>query len=146
MRLDGRDCRDVLSELEPLAARGVLAAEVLEGQRATATNRISRLTCWMHLTNSCNLACNYCYIRKSPGKMTYDVGRRTVDRMLESCGRHRVPEMSIKFAGGEPLLRFGLLKQLIRYSREAATKTRSMHSPDERGSRYARDCRVPCRA
>lgn len=75
-----------------------------------------KMSCWLHLTNNCNLACSYCYIHKTPGKMTLETGKLAIDKMLESCACHDTETLEIKFAGGEPMLSFGLLKELVDYS------------------------------
>lgn len=115
--LDGRVANEVLGEVQVLAAREVVSIsgeftrELHMGIRGK-----SSISCWLHLTNNCNLACSYCYIHKSHGNMTFETGKMVIDKMLESCGNHNIGKMNIKFAGGEPLLRFDLLKQLVEYS------------------------------
>lgn len=60
------------------------------------------------LNLKCNLACSYCYIRKSPSEMS----PRTVTEVVNFMFSHNAEneDMSIGFFGGEPLLSFELLK------------------------------------
>lgn len=83
------------------------------------------LTCWVHLTNSCNLACGYCYIHRSPGNMSASMTRMLIDKMLASCRRAKVATISLKFSGGEPLLRFDELRQAIEYAESTRGEIRA---------------------
>lgn len=79
----------------------------------------------MNITNQCNLSCTYCYefgadkIATPKGKakfMSLDTARASVDFLLaESQGRKAV---HITFFGGETLMNFPLLRQVVDYARE----------------------------
>lgn len=118
VRLDKREFKEVKAEIVTLANREVLT---VSDQFTRDLHSLFRskggISCWLHLTNSCNLACSYCYIHKSPGDMSLETGKLAIDRMLQSCLNHDIYTMNIKFSGGEPLLRFGLLKELVEYSK-----------------------------
>lgn len=110
---------EVLEELKILAKKEVLNISDEFTKELHERSRSKKgISCWLHLTNSCNLACSYCYIHKSPGEMTSKIGKLAIDKMLQSCANHNINEMNIKFAGGEPLLRFDLLQQLVDYSQQ----------------------------
>jgi len=119
LQLENRPITQVLEELNILAEKEIVNISNDFTQELHKNSRSKgSISCWMHLTNSCNLACSYCYIHKSPGEMTLEIGKLAIDKMLQSCASHNIREMNIKFAGGEPLLRFGLLKQLVDYSQK----------------------------
>ncbi|AGF55463.1 uncharacterized protein B0P06_000443 [Clostridium saccharoperbutylacetonicum] len=71
------------------------------------------------ITNSCNLRCSYCYEKNheyDPNKdMTLEIAKKSVDLFFE-----QIPEKenrtSITFFGGEPLMAFDLMKEIIKYS------------------------------
>lgn len=67
------------------------------------------------ITQRCQLRCEYCPIPKRELDMDWDVLRRTVDMVLDSAEQD---EVRIDFSGGEPLLRFDLLKRVIEYAIE----------------------------
>jgi len=79
----------------------------------------------MNITNQCNLSCTYCYefgadkIATPEGKekfMSLETAMASVDFLLEeSKGRKAV---HITFFGGETLMNFPLLKQVVEYARE----------------------------
>jgi uncharacterized protein len=121
--LDGRSLQTVLDEIQQLFDKQVV--EVFRGGKLLVcdpTPSKARLTCWMHLTNSCNLACSYCYIHKSSGVMTVETGKTVIDKMTESCQKNGISAMNLKFAGGEPLLRFDLLNKLVRYAQKECSQ------------------------
>ena len=81
----------------------------------------------LNLTNQCNLSCQYCYefgadkVATPEGKpkfMDFETGKASVDFLLkESAGRRTV---HITFFGGETLMNFPLLKQVVAYASEQA--------------------------
>lgn len=81
----------------------------------------------MNLTNQCNLSCQYCYefgedkVATPEGKpkfMDLETAKASVDFLLaQSAGRKAV---HITFFGGETLMNFPLLKQVVTYASEQA--------------------------
>lgn len=73
------------------------------------------LTLQILLTDACNLQCSYCFEKgKLAGrKLSLRVGQQIISRHLDS-GRHSLVE--IDFAGGEPLLAFDLIKDLVDFT------------------------------
>lgn len=81
----------------------------------------------MNLTNQCNLSCAYCYefgadkVATPEGKpkfMDFDTAKASVDFLFEqAAGRGAV---HITFFGGETLMNFPLLKQVVTYANEQA--------------------------
>ena len=77
----------------------------------------------LNITNQCNLACTYCYefgadkIATPQGKKKYmsiDTAKESVDFLLDqSAGRKGV---HITFFGGETLMNFPLLKEVVAYA------------------------------
>ena len=81
----------------------------------------------MNLTNQCNLACTYCYefgedkVATPEGKpkfMDIETAKASVDFLLkESEGRKSI---HITFFGGETLMNFPLLKEVVAYASDKA--------------------------
>ena len=81
----------------------------------------------LNITNQCNLACTYCYefgadkIATPQGKKKYmsiDTARESVDLLIaQSAGRKGV---HITFFGGETLMNFPLLKDVVAYATDRA--------------------------
>jgi len=83
----------------------------------------------LNLTNQCNLACTYCYefgedkVATPEGKpkfMDIETAKASVEFLLEeSRGR---PSVHITFFGGETLMNFPLLKQVVTYATDRAVE------------------------
>ena len=73
----------------------------------------------LFLTESCNLACPYCFAANMERRY---IKRRTARRALELVLGQDNPAMQvgITFWGGEPLLRFELLAELVQYAEQLA--------------------------
>ena len=81
----------------------------------------------LNVTNQCNLSCQYCYefgedkVATPEGKpkfMAWETAKSSVDYLFaESQGRKSV---HITFFGGETLMNFPLLKQVVTYARSQA--------------------------
>lgn len=78
------------------------------------------LTAWLHLTNSCNLRCPYCYVNKSPRQMDEAVALRAIERLVQMAGDHGYRRLRLKYGGGEPTLNFPVLKAAHRYASSLA--------------------------
>lgn len=70
------------------------------------------LTSWLHLTDRCNLRCSYCYLPHVREDMSSETGRAAVDAIFRSAVRNGFKQVKLKYAGGEPLLRFPLIEEL----------------------------------
>ena len=75
----------------------------------------------LHVAHTCNLSCPYCFA--SQGKyhgqralMSFDVGKRALDFLMENSG-DRV-NLEVDFFGGEPLMNWEVVKELVAYARE----------------------------
>jgi sulfatase maturation enzyme AslB (radical SAM superfamily) len=64
------------------------------------------------VTHSCQLKCRYCRVRKFSSSMSEDVMRKAVD-LLFTSNRN---DLQLQFFGGEPLLRFDLVRKAVEYA------------------------------
>ena len=78
----------------------------------------STLSAWLQVAEACNLRCPYCYVQKKPQAMSWDVGRKTVDRLAEMANRYGYHSLKLKYAGGEPTLNFSLIEALHGYAEQ----------------------------
>ncbi len=76
----------------------------------------------LSLTQQCNLRCSYCYIQKHSAVMSAGVAKKIIDEIF----RFSPPEedIDIGFFGGEPLLEFELIKQIVSYVEEHSAYSR----------------------
>ena len=80
------------------------------------------LTAWLHITDRCNLRCDYCYTAHTAAEMSPAVGRAAIDATFRSAVQHGYRAVKLKYAGGEPLLRFPLVLELHRYAQTQANR------------------------
>ncbi|MBR1433107.1 radical SAM protein [Ruminococcus sp.] len=66
------------------------------------------------LTQSCNLACVYCYeTNKSAARMDFELAKKIIDDEFSKYGEEYL--ITVEFFGGEPLLCFDLIKDVFDY-------------------------------
>lgn len=76
----------------------------------------------LHVAHGCNLNCEYCFAGKGEyggadkGLMSYEVGKRALDFLIENSGTRK--NLEVDFFGGEPLLNWEVCKKLVQYGRE----------------------------
>lgn len=87
----------------------------------------TKRTCMLMVTHGCNLNCTYCYEKfKSPHKnMSVEMAKNIILEESEIFKRDKQlkPELQgleIEFMGGEPLLRFDLIKEVVEWLEEGA--------------------------
>jgi len=79
----------------------------------SVSNRFAPSLC---VTHDCNLSCIYCYQKhNTKHRMSYDTAKKCIDWIF-----HNIPDyaegVEIGFIGGEPLLEFDLLKNIVSYT------------------------------
>ncbi|MBM4049162.1 MAG: 4Fe-4S cluster-binding domain-containing protein, partial [Planctomycetes bacterium] len=81
----------------------------------------------LDVTEDCVLRCSYCFRRnKQPHRMSWDTAKAAVDWFMEASGDQN--RVSIYLFGGEPLMCFDLIKEVVPYAeREAAKRGKRVH-------------------
>ena len=74
----------------------------------------------LHVAHDCNLACRYCFASEGEyhGKralMSLETGKKALDFLVANSG-NRV-NLEVDFFGGEPLMNWDVVKQLVEYGR-----------------------------
>ncbi len=75
----------------------------------------------VHIAHDCNLACKYCFAEEGEyhgrrALMSYEVGKKALDFLIANSGnRHN---LEVDFFGGEPLMNWQVVKDLVAYGRE----------------------------
>ena len=93
--------------------------EPMAGELKAKTAGVIKALC-IHIAHTCNLNCSYCFA--SQGKyhgdramMSFEVGKRALDFLIENSGSRR--NLEVDFFGGEPLMNFDVVKQMVEYAR-----------------------------
>ncbi len=80
----------------------------------------------LHVAHTCNLNCAYCFA--SQGKyhgeravMSPEVGKRALELLIERSGKRR--NLEVDFFGGEPLMNWETVKELVAYARSREKET-----------------------
>ncbi|MBQ5754980.1 MAG: thioether cross-link-forming SCIFF peptide maturase, partial [Oscillospiraceae bacterium] len=117
-----RELEECLEDIEALKAQGKLYAQDTYADKAfdfKKRNTVVKALC-LHVAHTCNLTCDYCFA--SQGKyhgeralMSFEVGKQALDFLIAHSGS-RV-NLEVDFFGGEPLMNWDVVKQLVAYGR-----------------------------
>ena len=74
----------------------------------------------LHIAHDCNLACRYCFAEEGEyhgrrALMSFETGKKALDLLIRSSGARK--NLEVDFFGGEPLLNWDVVKQLVTYGR-----------------------------
>lgn len=75
----------------------------------------------LHIAHDCNLACKYCFAEEGEyhgrrALMSYEVGKKALDFLVANSGNRK--NLEVDFFGGEPLMNWQVVKDLVAYGRE----------------------------
>ena len=121
--ISAADIAECYDQVTALKEAGKLFApdtfEPMAGKLKEKTAGVVKALC-LHIAHTCNLNCSYCFA--SQGKyhgdravMSFEVGKRALDFLIEHSGTRR--NLEVDFFGGEPLMNFDVVKQLVAYAR-----------------------------
>ena len=121
------DAQELIVEL--YQSRVITAGDIKPEPLQEAPADFPLQTLVLNLTNQCNLSCQYCYefgadkVATPSGKpkfMNFETAKASVDFLLQqSAGRRGV---HITFFGGETLMNFPLLQNVVIYARDRAAE------------------------
>ncbi len=117
------DIAECYAQVQGLKDGGKLFApdtfEAMAGKLKQKTAGVVKALC-LHVAHTCNLNCSYCFA--SQGKyhgdravMSYEVGKQALDFLMDNSGTRR--NLEVDFFGGEPLMNFQVVKDLVAYPR-----------------------------
>ena len=75
----------------------------------------------LHIAHDCNLACAYCFAEEGEyhgrrALMSFEVGKKALAFLIANSGSRR--NLEVDFFGGEPLMNWQVVKDLVAYGRE----------------------------
>lgn len=114
------ECYDQITELKDMGK--LFTPDTFEPMADTLkakTAGVVKALC-LHIAHTCNLNCSYCFASQGHyhgerAVMSYEVGKRALDFLIENSGTRR--NLEVDFFGGEPLLNFEVVKDLVKYAR-----------------------------
>ena len=83
------------------------------------TSGVIKALC-LHIAHTCNLNCSYCFASQGKyngqrGIMSLEVGKKAIDFLVSNSGTRR--NLEVDFFGGEPLMNFEVVKEIVKYAR-----------------------------
>ncbi len=117
------ELREALSECDELREAGALFTEDIYENAIIdykARRTVVKALC-LHIAHDCNLACRYCFAEEGEyhgrrALMSYEVGKKALDFLIANSGDRR--NLEVDFFGGEPLMNWQVVKDLVAYGRE----------------------------
>lgn len=116
------EVKECLDDVKTLEEQGKLYSEDEYENLAIdfkKRNTVIKALC-LHVAHSCNLNCSYCFAAQGKyhgqdSLMSFETGKRALDFLIENSGTRK--NLEVDFFGGEPLLNFDVVKQLVKYAR-----------------------------
>lgn len=117
------DVEDALTECAELKEAGQLFSEDIYRDAIIDFKKrqtVVKALC-LHIAHDCNLACRYCFAEEGEyhgrrALMSFEVGKKALDFLIANSGNRR--NLEVDFFGGEPLLNWQVVKDLVAYGRE----------------------------
>lgn len=112
-------------EIEELENEGLLYSEEVDTHSINYNkDNVIKALC-LHISHDCNLRCKYCFASQGDFKgdrylMSLEVGKRALEFLIENSGHRK--NLEVDFFGGEPLMNFDVVKELVHYGRELEKK------------------------
>ena len=113
--------KEALDEINNLVEEGVLYTKDMYEEKVKKNNEQEYMKAMcLNVVHDCNLKCKYCFADEGEYKgkreiMTFDVAKRALDFLISQSGpRYNI---EVDLFGGEPLMAFDMIKQLVDYAR-----------------------------
>ncbi|WP_032121884.1 thioether cross-link-forming SCIFF peptide maturase [Clostridium amazonitimonense] len=116
------EIKEALSDIKELMGEGLLySLDLYEdiAQNDRSSSYIKALC--LNIIHDCNLRCKYCFADEGEYKgarkaMSVEVGKKAIDFVIEKSGPRK--NIEVDLFGGEPLMAFKNIKQIVDYARE----------------------------
>ena len=117
------DVKDAINECHELEEAGQLFTNDIYRDAIIdfkARQTVVKALC-LHIAHDCNLACKYCFAEEGEyhgrrALMSFEVGKKALDFLIANSGSRR--NLEVDFFGGEPLMNWQVVKDLVKYGRE----------------------------
>lgn len=118
-----QEIAEAMEECRELKDAGVLFTEDVYEKAIIdykARKTVVKALC-LHIAHDCNLACKYCFAEEGEyhgrrALMSFEVGKKALDFLIANSGQRR--NLEVDFFGGEPLMNWQVVKDLVAYGRE----------------------------
>ncbi|ONI45803.1 thioether cross-link-forming SCIFF peptide maturase [Epulopiscium sp. SCG-B10WGA-EpuloA2] len=116
------EIKEAVEEINQLIKEGALYTEDTYANLIPAfldRKPVVKALC-LHVAHDCNLCCKYCFASEGEyhgprGLMSLDVGKQSIEFLIKNSGHRK--NLEVDFFGGEPLMNFKMIKELVEYAR-----------------------------
>lgn len=116
------EVREALEEIQSLINEGELFTRDIYHDYVVDFKKrktVVKALC-LHIAHDCNLACKYCFAEEGEyhgrrALMSFEVGKKALDFLIANSGNRK--NLEVDFFGGEPLMNWEVVKQLVEYGR-----------------------------
>ncbi|SEN62898.1 uncharacterized protein SAMN05216454_10723 [Peptostreptococcus russellii] len=119
---DRKKVEESYKEIEELVKEGLLYTEDEYEFHPSFVNRepVIKALC-LNVAHDCNLKCKYCFAKQgdfggNAELMPLEIGKKAMDFLVANSGNRR--NLDVDFFGGEPLMNWEVVKELVKYGRE----------------------------
>jgi len=133
------DIIEVLDDIEMLRSRGKLFSDDIYDNTVNIKCDVPLSALCLNVSHACNMSCAYCFAGGAEGQvlcyskekhntcpsapplMSLETGKQAIDFLVSHSG-DRI-NLDVDFFGGEPLLNWDVVKDIVRYAREIERNT-----------------------
>jgi len=126
IKYNKKEVEEAVSEIECLKNRNLLFTKdpYTDYIPSWTKNTVVKALC-LHIAHDCNLRCKYCFAGTGEylgqrSLMSREVGEKAIDFLIENSGNRR--NLEVDFFGGEPLMNFDVVKDIVVYARQREQK------------------------
>ncbi|TYQ15575.1 UNVERIFIED_CONTAM: uncharacterized protein Cloal_2045 [Acetivibrio alkalicellulosi] len=121
-KYDKKEIEEALSEIDELKSKDLLYSSDPYGKYVPLVDSkaVVKALC-IHISHDCNLRCKYCFASTGDfggqrAMMSKEVGIKAIDFLIANSGSRK--NLEIDFFGGEPMMNFQVVKDIVAYARE----------------------------
>ena len=115
------EIKEAIKELDLIKAEGLLFSDDRYFNHESFRDRrpVIKALC-LHVAHDCDMRCKYCFASQGDFKgerslMSANIGKRSIDFLIENSANRR--NLEVDFFGGEPLMNFEVIKEIVEYGR-----------------------------
>ncbi len=118
--------KEAYDEIKKLQKNGLLFTDDIYEEIADKLDMpfVVKALC-LHVAHDCNMRCKYCFASTGDFKgnrllMPSQIGKKSIDFVIQNSGNRR--NIEIDFFGGEPLMNFDVVKEIVEYAKDEGVK------------------------
>lgn len=115
---------DIIKVFNDFVSSEIVYFDTPKSKTKLFSKKPTHLGVWLHITNQCNLRCTYCYVWKTQDKMSDEIARKSINKIIKSAKKYGFKKITIKFSGGECLLEFPMVLDLVCLGKKIAKQVK----------------------